>query len=221
MSAPEPTPVRPRGRPGHDRDAVLRCAINLFNQQGYDATSIDGLAKDLGITKSGIYHHFDSKESILAAALDEALDELSNVVEGAETNESESAYDLLVVTIKASVGILVEHLPAVTLLLRVRGNSELEQRAIERRRHIDEQLARLVHNAAAEGSLRADIDPDLISRLIFGMVNSLVEWFDPKGPISSADIAVVVTAVVFEGLASSPSASLESGRATAPSIRRR
>src|SRR5690606_1559926 len=76
---------RPRGRPGHDRAAVLRTAIDLFIRRGYDATSVSDLAAELGVTKSAVYHHFASKEALLAAALDEALSELGAAVEAAAT----------------------------------------------------------------------------------------------------------------------------------------
>ncbi len=66
-----------RGRPGYDQATVLRRAIELFNRQGYDATSMGDLAAELGLTKSAIYHHVPSKEPLLAAALDEALDGLT------------------------------------------------------------------------------------------------------------------------------------------------
>ena len=44
-----------RGRPGHDQESVLRVAIELFNRQGYDATSMGDLASELGLTKSAIF----------------------------------------------------------------------------------------------------------------------------------------------------------------------
>ena len=192
---------RPRGRPGYDQETVLRRAIDLFNRQGYDATSINDLAVELGVTKSAIYHHFDSKEAILVAALDEALDGLdAAVAAAADATRDEPAYDRLRATVEAAVHILVAHLPAVTLLLRVRGNSPLEQSALDRRRHIDEQLATVVKQAVAEGDLRDDVDPEVISRLVFGMVNSLVDWYHPGGPISSEALAAAVAGVLFQGL---------------------
>jgi AcrR family transcriptional regulator len=193
-------PRRPRGRPGYSREQVLRRAIDLFNRHGYDATSIADIAKELGVTKSAIFYHFDGKESILAAALDEALTEIGQVVAGALNAEGTSAYDRLRATVLASVQILVDHLPAVTLLLRVRGNSPLEQRALQRRRDIDDQLSDLVTAAAAEGDLRHDIAPEVISRLVFGMVNSLTDWYRPGGPLDTATLAAAVTAVLFDGL---------------------
>ncbi|MFI9488277.1 TetR/AcrR family transcriptional regulator [Promicromonospora sp. NPDC052451] len=192
---------RPRGRPGHDRATVLRTAIELFNQRGYDATSISDLAAELGVTKSAVYHHYASKEALLAAALDEALEELAAAVEAAATaTDGERSSVRLRATVEAAVRILADHLPAVTLLLRVRGNSDLERSAIARRRHIDERLAALVRQAAAEGDLRADVEPEVISRLVFGTVNSLVDWYRPDGPLPASALAATVSSVLFDGL---------------------
>jgi AcrR family transcriptional regulator len=189
-----------RGRPGYDAPTVLRRAIEVFNRQGYEATSMGDLARELGLTKSAIYHHVPSKEALLAAALDEALDELSAAVDAAAQESSGTARERLRRAVQESVEILAAHLPAVTLLLRVRGNSAVELAALERRRVVDDQLAGLVEAAVAEGSLRADIAPELISRLLFGMVNSLVEWYDPSGPLAVGDLARFLTDLAFDGL---------------------
>lgn len=180
---------------------MLRRAIELFNRQGYDATSMSDLARELGLTKSAIYHHVPSKEHLLSQALDTALDELTTMItEAAEPRPGESAYARLRRAIEQSVRILVEHLPAVTLLLRVRGNSPAEQDALRRRRTIDDQLAALVRAAVAEGSLRTDLPPDLVSRLLFGMVNSTVEWYDPEGDVDADALSSTITGIVFDGL---------------------
>ena len=194
-------PAPRRGRPGHDAATVLRRAIELFIRQGYEATSIGDLARELGVTKSAIYHHVPSKEALLAAALDEALDGLSTAIDDAVAAPPEgSAYERLRTAVRQSVEILAAHLPAVTLLLRVRGNSEVELAALKRRRVIDDKLAGLVQAAVDEGSLRADIPPELISRLLFGMVNSLVEWYRPEGPVSVHELSFSVAELAFDGL---------------------
>lgn len=195
-------PSARRGRPGYDQATVLRRAIDLFNRQGFDGTSISDLARDLGLTKSAIYHHVESKEALLAAALDEALNGLSKAVDAAAESAPEtSAYDRLRTVVQESVTILVDHQPAVTLLLRVRGNSDIEVAALKRRRAIDERLAVLVQAAVEEGSLRTDIAPDLISRLLFGMINSLIEWYRPGGPVDAQVLARSIAALAFDGLA--------------------
>lgn len=191
---------RRRGRPGKDQATVLREAIELFNLQGYDATSMGDLASRLGFSKSALYHHVPSKEHLLQQALDEALDNLAAAVAAAAADRTVSALERLRRAVRGSVDVLINHLPAVTLLLRVRGNSPAELAALERRRELDGELAQLVADAAQEGGIRTDIPPDLISRLLFGMVNSLTEWVRPSGRISPDTLADALTALAFEGL---------------------
>lgn len=201
MTPAATTPAR-RGRPGYDQATVLRRAIELFNAQGYDATSMGDLARELGFSKSAIYHHVPSKEHLLVLALDEALGELTEVVETATGPGAEGpAYDRLRTVVSQSVEVLVAHQPAVTLLLRVRGNSEVELDALRRRRAIDTALAGLVQQAVHEGALRDDVPPEVVSRLLFGMVNSLAEWYRPGRSVAVEELARSVTATAFEGLA--------------------
>jgi AcrR family transcriptional regulator len=184
---------------------VLRRAIELFNEQGYDGTSMGDLARELGFTKSAIYHHVPSKTHLLSLALDEALDGLTQVIEEASNDAAgRTAYERLRQAVHKSVEVLVEHQPAVTLLLRVRGNSEVELAALRRRREIDARLAALVKEAIDEGSLRTDVAPALVSRLLFGMVNSLVEWHRAGGGVDGAQLSEAITTIAFDGLAITP-----------------
>jgi len=195
----EQAPPR-RGRPGYDQATVLRRAIELFNQRGYDGTSVGDLASELGLSKSAIYHHVPSKEHLLQQALDEALDSLTAALDLIDADRDLTAIERLRAAVRTSVVVLVEHLPAVTLLLRVHGNSAAEQDALARRRGLDARLAAMVQAAVTEGHLRGDIPPDLLSRLLFGMVNSLVEWVRPGHDESADHLADAVTALAFDGL---------------------
>ena len=201
----EPAEQPRRGRPGHDHETVLRRAIDIFNRQGYDGTSMGDLARELGLTKSAIYHHVPSKSHLLEQALDEALDGLAAVIDAAsDTSSGETAHERLRTAVRQSVEVLVEHQAAVTLLLRVHGNSEVEVAALKRRRALDGRFAALVQEAVDEGSLRTDVAPDLVSRLLFGMVNSLVEWYRPGGAVDAAVLSEAITTLAFDGLASDP-----------------
>lgn len=199
MDGEQAAPAR-RGRPGYDQATVLRRAIELFNQRGYDGTSVGDLANDLGLSKSAIYHHVPSKEHLLQQALDEALDALTAALERIEADPELAAVDRLRTAVHTSVVVLINHLPAVTLLLRVHGNSAAEQEALARRRGLDDRLAAMVQAAVDDGDLRDDIPPHLLSRLLFGMVNSLVEWVRPGHDESAVDLAGAVTALAFDGL---------------------
>jgi hypothetical protein len=109
------------------------------------------------------------------------------------------AIDKLECLVRGSVHVLVEQLPFVTLLLRVRGNTKVERDALARRREFDRVVADLV-STAADGDLRADINPATAERLLFGMVNSITEWYRPKGSVAASQLADMVAAMAFHGL---------------------
>jgi len=213
------SPVAPRrGRPGYDLESLLAVAVTVFNERGYDGTSMEDLSRRLGIAKSSIYYHVDSKEDLLALALDRALDGLFSVA-GEVSSSDGPAIERLERLVRGSVYVLADRLPYVTLLLRARGNSATERRALARRREFDQIVAELVAEAERDGEIRPDVDPAITARLLFGLVNSLVEWYrpgrraraqaalsSPAGPTGPAgltaasELADAVCAVAFDGL---------------------
>ena len=178
MTVPRSARSARRGRPGYDLESLLQVAAELFNERGYDGTSMEDLARKLGITKSAIYHHVPGKEELLRLAVDRALDGLFAAAREIGSSGGR-AVERLEQLVRASVNVLVEQLPFVTLLLRVRGNTKVERDALERRRAFDHIVTELVTEAAAEGDLLSDIDPAIAARLLFGMINSLIEWYQP------------------------------------------
>ena len=194
-----PTPKR--GRPGYDREQVLAVAVKVFNEQGYDATSVADLSSTLGLTKSALYHHFESKSAILELALNDALDALEAVVDDAIARHP-LASDRLRSIIRGAVGVLTEKLPSVTLLLRVRGNGDVEASALVRRRAFDQRVTAIVAEAQAEGLIRDDVDAAVATRLIFGMINSVVEWYRPGGPVDPDELGEDILRVSLDGLQS-------------------
>ncbi|MEV2274328.1 TetR/AcrR family transcriptional regulator [Nocardiopsis sp. NPDC049922] len=201
----EPAPARGEaarrrsGRPGHDADSVLRVAARVFNERGYDGTSMEDLARALGVTKSAIYHHVSGKTELLRRSLDLALDALFAVTRE-EASTTGPAIGRLENVLHGSVRVLVEQLPHVTLLLRVRGNTEVEKHALARRREFDHLVADLVREGIAAGEIRDDVDPAVASRLLFGMVNSIVEWYKPHRGLDADELADSLCRIAFQGM---------------------
>jgi len=188
-----------RGRPGYDLESLLLVAVRLFNERGYDGTSMEDLSRKLGITKSAIYHHVPSKEELLRLAVDRALDGLFAIAE--ETAQRDGrAIERLEHLVRGSVLVLADRLLFVTLLLRVRGNTKAERAALTRRREFDRLVTDLVKQAEAEGDVRPDVDPAVTARLLYGMVNSLIEWYRPRRGSSAEEMADAVCKIAFEGL---------------------
>jgi AcrR family transcriptional regulator len=180
-------------------ETLLQVAVEVFTVKGFDGTSMEDLSRKLGITKSAIYHHVSSKDQLLELAVNRALDGLSEVVDETLRMDA-SAVERLEHLIRGSVRVLVASKPFVTLLLRVRGNTAVERRALQRRRSFDHMVADLVAQAIDEGDLRPDIKPDISARLLFGMVNSLVEWVKPPKNGEANDLADAVWTIAYHGL---------------------
>lgn len=188
-----------KARHNHDQESILLVAVDVFNRHGYDATSMGVLAENLGITKSAIYHHVPSKEHLLELALDRALGGLEAILKDPLASTG-AAVDRLLFVLRSATGVLTDQLPFVTLLLRLRGNTEIERNALDRRRAFNRAIAELVDEARADGDIRSDLDPRTTTRLLFGMIGSVVDWYRPDGPVSAAKVADDVVAVAFGGV---------------------
>lgn len=194
---------RPIGRPArYTQDDLVAVVAHVFIERGYEAASMADLARASGLTKSAFYHHVSGKEDLLRLAVNRALDALDGVF--TELPEEQEPVARLEAVVRRTTEVLVAELPYVTLLLRVRGNTAVERGAVDRRRAVDARLAEIVRAAGATGQIRADIDPRLVTRLLFGMVNSLVEWYRPDragtAPDERHDVVRAVVELALDGL---------------------
>ncbi|HEY5341923.1 MAG TPA: TetR/AcrR family transcriptional regulator, partial [Candidatus Aquilonibacter sp.] len=184
----------------YDIDSITDVAFGVFAERGYDATSMDDVARAAGITKASIYHHVPSKEALLARGLDRALEALFAVLEEPAAREGRAG-DRVAAILRRAAEITMSLQAEVSVLFRVRGNSATELAAMERRRSFDALLSELVREAQRAGEIRADIDPALLVRLVFGMSNSLVEWYRPGGRMPAGQIAGAIQTIVRKGIA--------------------
>lgn len=186
-------------RPTYTLDSLLDVAARVFTERGYDGTSFQHLSHASGLSKSSIYHHIEGKEQLLRLGLEKALEPLmaSTVEEDATTGR---AVDRLTYLIRRNIEIMAERLPYVTLLLNVHGNTETERWALEQRRAYDKIVAGVVQEAIDEGDVRADIDARTTARLIFGMTNSVREWYRPQHSLTPAEVAELVCSMLLDGI---------------------
>ncbi len=188
-----------RERKPYNIDALLDVAVRVFLRRGYDGASLDQVAAAAGITKASIYYHVDGKEALLKLGVARALDALFAVLDEPAAREGRALTRLRHV-VRRTVEITVARLPEVALLLRVRGNTETERWVLDQRRRFDRLIAEIVAEAQAGGELRRDIDAALATRLLFGMLNSITEWYRPEGGMGGEEIAEAAIKIAFEGL---------------------
>jgi AcrR family transcriptional regulator len=183
----------------YDRDSLIDVALEVFRTRGYDATSMEHLAAAAGISKASIYHHVSGKEELLDAGLQRALGALEATLSEPQAVTG-TAVERLRYVLRRVVELEGDLLAEVTVLLRARGNSDIETAAVKRRREFDQAVAEFIAEGQRDGEIRADVDPGLASRLAIGMATWLVEWYRPGGKLTNSQLADAVVTMVFDGL---------------------
>ena len=186
-------------RKPYDIDRLTDVALRVFAERGYDGASMDDVARAAGITKATIYHHVAGKEALLQRGLERALDALFAILDEPAACEGAARSRLEHIVRRVAETTLTLQ-PELSVLFRVRGNSGVERDAIERRRRFDRLVGGLIATAQAEGTLRDDVEPGTAARLIFGLSNSVVEWYRAGGRLSDRGLADTVVKLAFGGL---------------------
>jgi AcrR family transcriptional regulator len=187
-------------RKPYDIDSLTDVALRVFADRGYDGASMDDVARAAGITKASIYHHVSGKEALLECGLGRALDALFAILDEPGAREGPAVGRLRHI-VERVADTTLNLLPELTVLFRIHGTSKSERNAVERRRAFDRLVTGIITQAQRDGDVRGDIDPRLTARLIFGLSNSVVEWYR-SGSLSRAAIARAVVAIAFDGIAS-------------------
>jgi AcrR family transcriptional regulator len=188
-------------RQPYDIDTLTDVALRVFAERGFDGSSMDDVARAAGIAKASIYHHISGKEELLRRGLDRALTALFAVLDEPGAGEGRPI-DRLQYIYRRVATLALELRYELTVLVRVRGNSDAERDAMVRRRAFDESVTAIVRDAQTAGEFDAKLDASLAVRLMFGMVNSIVEWYKPDGPLPIGRIADALVQIVFSGVES-------------------
>ena len=183
-------------RPAYDVDSLTDVAVSVFTARGYDATRMEHIARAANVSKSSLYHHVANKEELLGHALRRAVDGLTAIL-GEPAAQEGGPRPRLEYVVRRTIETELRYLAEVSLLLRVRGNTEVERWALDQRRRFQDRLVALAAEAQAAGQLDGDVDAGLYVRLVLGMSNSLVDWYRADGTWSARQIADTILDLVL------------------------
>ncbi|GAB5602261.1 TetR/AcrR family transcriptional regulator [Thermus sp. FJN-A] len=181
------------------KDRILEEAAKLFTEKGYEATSVQDLAQALGLSKAALYHHFRSKEEVLFAISLRALEGLLEATSGAATLPDPEA--ALLRHMEAHARYFEENRPFFVAMLQGLSSLSGERRAriVALRDRYEERLRFLLKRGMEAGVFRP-LDPALVGRGILGMLNWMVRWFQPGGPMGAEAVARFYFDLVLKGL---------------------
>lgn len=185
-------------QPGRRR--VLDAAAALFVERGYAATTLRQIATAAGIKAGSIYHHFDSKEAIFGEVLEDGIVVMVDAFGAAASASPDlDRAGRLHAHVRAHLGALFEHGPYTAAHVTAFFTAPLSVRESAIGSRDDYEY---LWNGLLEDLFPAINSKDLrLHRLLlFGAMNSTIEWFDPRGNISLDDLAGRVATQFLSGV---------------------
>jgi len=184
------------------RQEILRTAARLFQQRGYDATSMNDVAAALKLSKGGLYHHFQSKDEILFEIMDHAMqitqERVLTPVRGiADPEERLRALIRLHIEVVLSprdreITVMLHENHPLPPTLRKRINARKKDYI-----HFVENLMAEVQRARhATGT----VSPRAAAFALLGMINWIYQWYKPEGDLQTNNLIPQFTNLVFGGM---------------------
>ncbi len=193
------------------REKILQAAAQIFQEKGYSAASMQDIAEAVALKKGSLYYHVSSKQEILLALLDEALDMILQRLQ-AVTSQNLSPSLKLRQAMKAYLAFLAENRSLSSVLL-------LEYRSLEpkyKELHIPrrDRVDRIWRDILTEGSNQGEFQsqqPALTAKALLGVLNWTITWYREDGPLTPDEIADYIADLFIQGLLIRQGASTETG----------
>lgn len=179
------------------RDTILRVAADTFAQVGYPSATMVEIARRCGVSKSLLYHYYDSKDAMLYDMSRSYMVKLCELVDGV-TPLNLAAKDALAETVRRFVREYEHSRTRHIVLLNDVKFLPPEQRdeVIEIERVVVQKFADLISNTYAIDGERAKV----LTMCVFGMINWTFTWLKPGGAISYSQFAETVVGLLETGL---------------------
>jgi AcrR family transcriptional regulator len=191
----------PRENATGSRQEILRAAARLFQQQGYDATSMNDVAAALKLSKGGLYHHFQSKDEILFNLMSHAMDVTEEKVIAPAKQIADPEERLRTVIRRHIAVVLSERDREITVMLHENHplSPGLRKRINARKKDYIHFLENLIAEVQRERGAKASVTARAAAFALLGMINWIYQWYRPEGNLQEMDLTEQYTHIFFQG----------------------
>jgi AcrR family transcriptional regulator len=182
------------------RDLILESAAQVFCQKGYNGASMADIAKVVGLQKATLYHHFGSKQEILAELLDRAMDIVTENMTQVLLLDCRPD-EKIKLAMRAYLQVLCEQpdLSSVLLLEYRSLEKELYKRHIVNRDKFEKMWRDLIREGVNSGILRSE-SVSMTVRAMLGVMNWTITWYRSEGKLSGEEIADLFSNLFLDGI---------------------
>ena len=195
------TRVAENGRPLKGRmEEVYAKAAMLFRETGYQNTTVNDIARELGIQKGSLYYYINDKETLLFDILNRTMDTMLERVGHLPSEETEPA-KRLDHAIRAHIVNASQYLNEFSVLLHDTKHLQPELRGtiLSKRNQYEEIFLNIIRDGISGKVFRKE-DERMLAYMILGSCNWLYQWFSPDGAKSPRQIANIFSRVFLNGL---------------------
>ncbi len=195
------------GQGSERRQALVEIAAELFAEKGFRSTTVREIGDAAGVLSGSLYHHFDSKETIIEEILSSYLGNLMETYTEIVEREQDPVTTLRELIVAAFVS-LGPHRAAITVIQNERNYlSQFPRFAYLTKAEADVRRIwiKVIEDGIAQGKFRDDLDPVIAYRFLRDSVWVAVRWFTPSGKLSAEQLADQYLLLVMEGLQASGS----------------
>jgi AcrR family transcriptional regulator len=183
------------------RQEILRTAARLFQQRGYDATSMNDVAAALKLSKGGLYHHFQSKDEILYDIMSHAMDITEERVINV-ARRIEGAEERLRTLIRLHIGVVLSAEDReITVMLHENHPlpPALRRKINGRKKDYVHFVENLVADVQRQRNSSSAVTPRAAAFALLGMINWIYQWYKPEGLLTGEAIVRQYTDIFFRG----------------------
>ncbi len=195
--------------------AILTAAAGVFAEKGYHNASIRDVAKAAGVSLSGLYYYFQSKEELLSMVQENAFDRLIEGLEERLSCESDAEVRVRIL-IENQLTYFVSNMAAMKVLSHEAGSLEGEYR--QRVNAKKRQLTAMATDLLQELRPGSEFDPRVTTFALFGMMNWLYNWYRPERDLPIERLVDDMTRLFLHGFLSSEAAERVEDLAAAPRL---
>lgn len=181
------------------RTALLREAARAFSARGYHDTSLDDVAKVLGVSKPALYYYVTNKQEILFECHMLAQD-LGNVALDYAVAHGKTGRERIVLICRRYIELITSEIGSCAVLSEFAALDPKNRTVIGRRRdEFQKKFSGLISDGMRDGSIR-DTNPRMTVFFFMGAINWLTQWFRPDGNMSGDEIARVFSDLLDHAL---------------------
>jgi TetR/AcrR family transcriptional regulator, cholesterol catabolism regulator len=184
------------------REEILALAARIFADKGYASTTVREIADAAGILSGSLYHHFDSKESMLDEIMHGFLDHVVAQYR-ATVAEGGSSLEVLQALVREAFSSLGANPAALAVMLN-EFNFLVQFPRFAYLREGAEETERLwvgvIEDGMRVGVFRSDLDGRMVYRFMRDSIWISVRWYQPYGKYRPEEIADLYLELLLEGL---------------------